>query len=222
MRCYIYLFRHGQTTYNRDGRFTGWKDPRLTSLGVKQARAVARKLKGKKFDVAIHTRLVRSKQTLREVMKGHDECKKVLVDDRMIERNYGKLNGKTHEWFIDRIGRQLLKLDVEGGALENLSITDRKRLERFLGEKEYDLIHRGYNVPPPGGESFAMVEKRVENFISDLMKMIKREKVNVAISAHGNSIRLFRKIMEKAPVEKMTKWVIPYDDYFVYAVNVKE
>lgn len=217
---YIYLFRHGQTTYNRDGRFTGWNDARLTPFGLKQARLVAGKLRAKKFDVAIHTRLTRSKQTLREVMKGHSECKKILTDDRMIERNYGKLNGKTHEWFIENVGKRLLRLDVGGDALENLSLEDRKRLERFLGENEYDLIHRGYAVPPPGGESFAMVEKRVENFISDLMKMIKRDKVNVAISAHGNSIRLFRKIMEKASVETMTKWIIPYDNYFVYRVSV--
>jgi bisphosphoglycerate-dependent phosphoglycerate mutase len=44
-------------------------------------------------------------------------------------------------------------------------------------------------------------------------------KVNVAISAHGNSIRLFRKIMEKAPVKKTIKWNIPYDKVFEY--NIK-
>ena len=50
--------------------------------------------------------------------------------------------------------------------------------------------------------------------------MMKKKKVNAAISAHGNSIRLFRKIMEKASVPEMTKWFIPYDKVFVYKVKV--
>jgi len=49
---------------------------------------------------------------------------------------------------------------------------------------------------------------------------MKKERVNVAISAHGNSIRLFRKIMEKATKEETTKWVIPYDKYFEYTLNI--
>jgi len=185
----IYLFRHGQTTFNRDRRFTGWLNPALTKLGKNQAKVLARKLKGKKFDVAFYTRLKRSKQTLKEVLKFHPECKKLICDDRMIERNYGTLNGKLHKTFIAK-----------------------------FGQEEFDKIHRGFNVRPPRGESFADVEKRVRSFISDLKKM-KKEKINVAISAHGNSIRLFRKIMEMASISETTKWVIPYDKVFVYDMH---
>jgi 2,3-bisphosphoglycerate-dependent phosphoglycerate mutase len=216
----IYLFRHGQTTYNRDKRFTGHRDPLLTTLGVSQAKKVAKKLKNKQFQIAFETRLRRSKETLNQVLKYHPECVKIIIDNRMIERNYGNLNGTTHESFIHRVGRKLEKLDVTGDAYENLSKADRSRIEHFLGEEEYKLIHRGYNVPPPKGESFAMVESRVSSFIKDLIKLIKKEKVNVAISAHGNSIRLFRKIMEKASKEKAIAWTIPYDNYYEYTINV--
>jgi bisphosphoglycerate-dependent phosphoglycerate mutase len=64
-----------------------------------------------------------------------------------------------------------------------------------------------------------MVEKRVKKFIKYLRKFMKKEKINVAISAHGNSIRLFRKIMEKASKEETVKWFIPYDKVFEYTVN---
>ena len=74
-------------------------------------------------------------------------------------------------------------------------------------------------MPPPGGESFKMVEKRVQKFIKHLIKMMKKDKVNVAISAHGNSIRLFRKIMERASVEEMTKWSIPYTKVYEYTIK---
>jgi bisphosphoglycerate-dependent phosphoglycerate mutase len=50
------------------------------------------------------------------------------------------------------------------------------------------------------------------------MKNYKKNKVNVAISSHGNSIRLFRKIMEKASTNEMRKWEIPYDKVFIYLV----
>jgi len=218
-RLYIYIFRHGQTDFNEKGIFTGWLDAKLTPRGIKSARVVAQKLKNKKIDVAFYTRLSRSKDTLKEVLKFHTECRKKILDDRIIERNYGKLNGISHDEFIRRIGNQEYDLLKEGDAIANLSLNAKKKVEKFLGENEYKIIHRGYNTAPPGGESFADVEKRVGSFIKDLTKKMKKEKINVAISAHGNSIRLFRKIMEKTSVEEMTSWFIPYNQVFVYTVN---
>lgn len=216
----IYLFRHGQTYYNKNGIFTGWKHSRLTSKGINDAKKVAQKLKNKKFQVAFYTRLPRSMETLKYVLKYHLECKKLIKDDRMIERSYGILEGKSHESFIKKVGKQEYDLRIEGDAFENLSPRLRKKIERFLGEQEYKVIHRGYNVAVPKGESFAMVEKRVKKFIRYLKQFMKKEKVNVAISAHGNSIRLFKKIMENASKKETIKWVIPYDDYYEYSVDV--
>jgi 2,3-bisphosphoglycerate-dependent phosphoglycerate mutase len=216
----IYLFRHGQTTFNRDGRFTGWLNPGLTELGIKQAETVARKLRNKKFGIAFRSSLKRSEQTLKIILKYHPECKNILEDDRIIERNYGDLNGTTHKSFIRKIGKKLYNLEVHGDIISSLDKNGRKEVEKFLGEREYDLIHRGFNVPPPNGESFAMVEKRVNSFIKDLIKLVRKERVNVAISAHGNSIRLFRKIMEKASIRETVSWSIPYEDYFEYKIKV--
>lgn len=186
----IYLFRHGQSTFNRDGKFTGWMDARLTRKGKEQAKTIAKKLKNKKFQVAFRTSLSRSNETLKPVLKFHPECKKILVDDRMIERSYGIFEGTTHKDFIKK-----------------------------YGQKKYDLVHRGYNVKVPKGESFADVEKRVGSFIKWLKNYMIKNKINVAISAHGNSIRLFRKIMENATRDEATKWTIPYDKIFEYALH---
>ena len=105
---------------------------------------------------------------------------------------------------------------IQGDSIESLKPKLRKKVEKFLGEEEYNAIHRGYNVAAPNGESFADVEKRVKSFIVYLKKFVKKNKVNVAISAHGNSIRLFRKIMENASREEAIKWFIPYDKVFEY------
>ena len=185
----IYLFRHGKTTFNRDGRFTGWMNSKLTAEGKKHAKGIAKQLRDKTFEVAIHTHLSRSKDTLKPTLKQHPECKIILEDDRMIERGYGELQGMTHDAFIKKNGKA-----------------------------KYDLIHRGYDAAAKGGESFANVEKRVRSFIKDLKKFMKKEKVSVAISAHGNSIRLFRKVMEKASRKDTVSWTIPYDKVFEYDV----
>ncbi len=219
-KYHIYLFRHGQTTYNRDQKFTGWQNPPLTSLGKKQAHLLAKKLQHKKFQVAFQTSLERSKQTLNIILKSHPECKTIKEDNRMTERNYGSLNGLTHEKFIDNMGRKLYKLEVEGDLITELSKEDKKRIEHLLGKEEYDAIHRGFNIPPLKGESFADVEKRVHSFVKDLLSFIKKNKVSVAISAHGNSIRLFKKIMEKASVEKTCSWTISHEKVYTYTVEV--
>ena len=212
----VYLFRHGKTFFNAKGIFTGWKESKLTSEGIGNAKKVAEILKKKKFQVAFQTRLSRSKDTLKYVLKFHPECKKIITDDRMIERSYGILEGTSHKNFIDEIGKKMVDLKIEGNAIENLSPNERKKVEKFLGEEEYKTIHRGYNLAVPKGESFADVEKRVKKFIIYLKKFIKKNKVNAAISAHGNSIRLFRKIMEKTSKNKAVGWFIPYDKVFEY------
>jgi 2,3-bisphosphoglycerate-dependent phosphoglycerate mutase len=184
----IYLFRHGETFFNEHKVFTGWKDSKLDPNGIKEAKNLGKMLKDKKIDVAFQSPLSRSKDTLKEVLKYHPECKKIITDKRIIERSYGKLAGKHHDSVIKKYGKDA-----------------------------FEKWHRGYNNPPPGGESFADVEIRVRSFIKDLKKYIKKNKVNVAISAHGNSIRLFRKIMENSSRENAVKWKIPYDKYYHYS-----
>ena len=191
MKAHIYLFRHGQTHFNKRKMFTGWLDATWTVKGRQNAGRVAKKLKGRRIDVAFSSNLTRSRETLREVLKNHRECKLVFRDDRMIERCYGKLQGHSHAAFI-----------------------------REHGEELYEKYHRAYDFPPPKGESVKMVEARVKSFIKDLLAFIKKYKVNVAISAHGNSMRPFRRYFEKASINQMMKWEMPYDDYFEYTVDV--
>ena len=184
-RLKIYLFRHGQTTHNRDHKFTGHKDAKLTKEGIKNAKNVARQLKDKRFHVAIHTSLSRSKDTLRHVLKFHPECKTLIEDDRMIERSYGDLQGKTHEQFINRVGKRLYKLEFEGDFVYDFHPEKIEKIKHFLGEAEYDAIHRGWDTKARNGESFKDVEVRVESFIKDLKRFMKKNKVNVAISDNG-------------------------------------
>jgi len=185
----IYLFRHGQSEFNLSKTFTGWLDARLTPLGIEQAKALGEMLKDKKIDLAITSRLSRAQDTLKEVLAFHPECQETLIDDRIIERSYGDLSGHTHA----------------------------ETLEKY-GQEQFDKWHRGWNDKADHGESFADVEIRVSEFINDLKVKYSHQNLGIAISAHGNSIRLFRKIMENASVEDTVSWTIPYDQYFEYTI----
>lgn len=185
----IFLFRHGQTTYNRDKIFTGWGDPPLTDLGIEQAEYLHKLLEDTKLDLAYRSSLIRSKHTLEIVLEGHDECKEIIVDDRITERSYGELSGRKHQEIIDK-----------------------------FGQEQYNKWHRGWSDKPPGGESFEDVEIRVNSFLLAVKEKYKNGNKKIAISAHGNSIRLFRKILENLTIGETCGLTIPYDKYFEYEI----
>ena len=190
MKVHIYLFRHGETYFNRSQRFTGKINSRLSPKGIKQTNLIAKKLKEKKFQMAFKTSLSRSSDSLKIVLRYHPECKSVCVDDRMIERSYGDFERKFHKTIIKKYGK-----------------------------RQFDLWHRSYRVPPPCGESIQVVEKRVLSFVKDLLILMKSEKINVAISAHNNSMRPFRRYFENLTIKQMMVLENPYEKYFDYAVE---
>jgi len=185
----IYLFRHGQSEFNLSKTFTGWLDAKLTPLGIEQAKALGEMLKDKTIDLSYSSSLSRAIDTLKEVLIYHPECRETIIDDRIIERSYGDLSGHTHAETIAQ-----------------------------YGQEQFDKWHRGWTDKANNGESFADVELRVQSFIDDLKAKYSGQNLGLAISAHGNSIRLFRKIMENASIEDTVSWTIPYDQYFEYQI----
>ena len=215
---YIYIFRHGLTHYNKHGWFTGHIDSKMTTKGIQNAKKIGQKLKNKHIDVAYHSRLSRSIKTLKEVLKFHPECGEIIEDDRMIERCYGKLQKHSHKEFMAEIERDVSSLmEKKYGKMPRSA---KKEFGEQVATTIYNIYHRSYTIPPPGGESIKTVEKRVNSFIKDLLKKIKKEKINVAISAHNNSIRPFRKYFEKLTREQMIALENPWDDYFVYEIKI--
>ena len=188
--CSIFLFRHGTTPDNANGIFSGWRDVPLNEKGFRDAKIVALRLKNKKIDLAFQSNQLRSKQTLKEVLKFHKNIP-IITDKRIAERCYGELQGKTH-----------------------LAIVQKQ------GFNQYDLWHRSYTNKPPKGESLKDVEARVLPFIKDLIKTIKQQKINAAISAHGNSMRAFRRYFEKLSVNQMCSLYNDYETVYEYKIKI--
>jgi 2,3-bisphosphoglycerate-dependent phosphoglycerate mutase len=187
--CNLFVFRHAETTDNSRGIFSGWRDPELTLKGLSQAQEIAEQLKREKIDHAFTSHLKRARKTLEIVLEKHSGTP-VFTDDRLIERCYGLLQGKSK--------RKVAK----------------ERPEWFA------QIHRGYDFPPPEGESLKMVENRTLPFLVQLEEWLQQNPGNVAISCHGNSLRPIRRVFEHLSLKQMLQIENPQDRAMSYALHV--
>ena len=85
----IYILRHGQTNYNRDGKFQGQIDISLNETGIEQAQQAKELLKDINFDLVISSPLIRALKTA-QIVTNNAEIK---TDKRIIERSFGTLEG---------------------------------------------------------------------------------------------------------------------------------
>lgn len=93
----IYLLRHGETAMNADGnRYCGRTDVALTEKGIEQANMVKNQLQNIEFDAVYSSPLIRASHTAEIACNG----KKVIRDERLIEVDFGKWEGKTRAEFI--------------------------------------------------------------------------------------------------------------------------
>lgn len=89
----IYIVRHGQTDWNVEGRYAGRKDVELNATGIEQAEIIRDKLSEVKFDKVISSPLKRALKTA-EIISKLENVGDIIIDDRIIERCNGELEGK--------------------------------------------------------------------------------------------------------------------------------
>ena len=90
----IHLFRHGETTWNVEGRFQGLEISKLTKRGVLQAQNLGEKLKDTEFDKIYSSPSLRTKQTANAIWP--DKADKIIYLDDLVEIKLGKLEGKLY------------------------------------------------------------------------------------------------------------------------------
>ncbi|WP_336613873.1 histidine phosphatase family protein [Campylobacter sp. RM12654] len=88
----LILLRHGQTNWNKEGRYQGQIDTDLSDLGKEQAKKLALALKNIQIDFFIASPLKRAYETACESAKFHN--KEVLKDERLLEINHGTWEGR--------------------------------------------------------------------------------------------------------------------------------
>jgi len=98
--AWILLVRHGETDWNREGRFQGWADPPLNEVGRRQARALAARLQDTSFDAAYSSDLQRAHETALIVAAAHEVP--VVTDPGLREIDVGSWSGLTRAEIDER------------------------------------------------------------------------------------------------------------------------
>ncbi|RJP47388.1 MAG: 2,3-diphosphoglycerate-dependent phosphoglycerate mutase [Armatimonadetes bacterium] len=205
---YLVLVRHGESEYNARGLWTGLTDIPLNQKGIEEAKEAGKSLKNIKFDVAFTSSLLRSQQTLSEILKALPRRSSLILrsfseggseggpnlpihkSPALNERNYGDYTGKN-KWEI----------------------------KEKVGEEEFQKIRRSWDFPIPNGESLKDVYNRVvPYFEQNILPHLKQHK-NVLITAHGNSLRALIKHLENIPDDAVSHLEIGTGEVYVYKTD---
>ncbi|HEY8565691.1 MAG TPA: 2,3-bisphosphoglycerate-dependent phosphoglycerate mutase [Beijerinckiaceae bacterium] len=193
MNRLLVLARHGQSEWNLQNLFTGWKDPGLTELGVEEARRAGQRLKamGVRFDVAYTSALSRAQRTCALILEEIGQPDLVtLRDEALNERDYGDLSG-------------LNKDDARAR----------------WGEDQVHVWRRSYDVPPPGGESLKDTVARVlPYYMGEILPRVMRGE-RVLVAAHGNSLRALVMVLDKLTPDTIPSLELATGIPLVYALE---
>jgi 2,3-bisphosphoglycerate-dependent phosphoglycerate mutase len=214
----LVLLRHGESTWNKEGKFTGWTDVDLTEKGIEEAKAAGKILneKGFEFDIAFTSYQKRAIRTLWIVMDEMDQMWiSVERSWRLNERHYGALQGLSKKETAKREGDDMVhqwrrSYDVRPPALSEDD-------ERYPGNQ------RMYqNIPKDELPLTECLKDTVERFLpywhKHIVPELKKER-RIIIAAHGNSLRALVKYLDNISDEEIPKLNIPTGIPLIYELD---
>ena len=165
----LVLLRHGQSQWNLENRFTGWKDVPLTEKGITEAKNAGYLIKKNniKFDKIFSSVLERANKTAEIAIKAA-EMNDFLNNNELVYTRNKSLNERDY------------------GDLVGLNKSE--TAEKF-GKDQVHIWRRSYDTPRPNGESLKDVVDRVSPYFSEEIEPLINENKNILIAAHGNSLR---------------------------------
>jgi 2,3-bisphosphoglycerate-dependent phosphoglycerate mutase len=215
---HLVLIRHGESTWNKENRFTGWTDVDLTDRGVREAQEAARLLMdaGFSFDVAFTSVLRRAIRTLWIVLSEMDLMWiPVIKSWRLNERHYGALQGLNKAETAAKHGEQQLhtwrrSYDIRPPALDKSDSRYPGNEQKYRDLNENDL---------PLTECLKdTVERFLPFWYDNIAPEVKKGK-RVVISAHGNSLRALVKYLDDISDEDITQLNIPTGIPLIYELD---
>lgn len=214
----IILLRHGESTWNRENRFTGWTDVPLSEKGVEEAREAGRLLRegGFTFDMAYTSVLKRAIKTLWLVLEEMDLMWiPVTKSWRLNERHYGALQGLNKSEATAELGEAQVKLwrrsfDVPPPALT----PDDRRHPRH--DPRYAAIHP---ADLPDTECLKDTIDRFLPYAQENIGPAVRSGSRVLVVAHGNTLRGLIKYAERISDTEIADLNIPTAVPIVYELE---
>jgi 2,3-bisphosphoglycerate-dependent phosphoglycerate mutase len=218
MTTKIVFLRHGESLWNREGKFTGWTDVALSEQGVVEARRAGHLLRaaGFTFDQAHTSVLKRAIQTLWIALEELDQMWiPVYRTWRLNERHYGALQGLS-----------------------------KKETAQEFGEAQVHQWRRSYDIPPPvlawedarhprfdpryahlsaaelpTSESLKDTLERVMPYWHEAIIPQLQAGQKLLIAAHGNSLRALVKYLDDIPDDEIPGVNIPTGYPLVYELD---
>lgn len=214
----IVLLRHGESTWNKENRFTGWTDVDLTPQGIQEAQNAGRLLRehGFTFDIAYTSVLKRAIRTLWIVLDEMDQMWIPIQHTwRLNERHYGALQG-----------------------------LNKAETAAQYGDEQVLIWRRSYDVRPPAltadDTRYAGRDPRYQNLAQDDIPLTECLKDTVArflpywntviapqvqagksiiIAAHGNSLRALVKYLDNISDGDILNCNIPTGVPLIYELD---
>lgn len=182
----LVLLRHGESTWNKENRFTGWTDVDLSPKGLEEAKeaGVVLKKEGYVFDVAFTSLLKRAIRTLWIALDELDQLwLPVEKTWRLNERHYGALQGLNKAETAAKYGDEQVHIwrrsyDVLPPLVDEAS-------EHFPGN---DPRYKGMKGLPKGEALKHTVDRMLPYWNETIAPAVKAGK-RVLVAAHGNSLR---------------------------------
>ncbi len=191
----LVLLRHGESTWNKENRFTGWTDVDLSDTGVAEAHEGGRLLReeGFRFDLA-HTSVL--KRAIRTLWIGLDELDQMWLPVRntwrLNERHYGALQGLNKAEMAAKFGDDQVKVWRRSYDVPPPALTDDD--ERFPG---HDPRYAGMaDADIPRCESLKDTVARFLPYWESAIAPDLRAGARVIVAAHGNSLRALVKYLD--------------------------
>ena len=188
----LVIVRHHESEWNKLGKWTGIHDVHLTPYGFEESEAMGKLIEDVCFDHAFASMQVRSIETLSSILTVCNVDPHLPTEHiaALNERDYGDYTGKN-KW----------------------------EMEKEVGEEKFNQIRRGWDYPPPHGESLKMVYDRAVPFFLEHVLPLLREGKNILIVSHGNTIRTLMKYIENISDADIANIEIPFGSILIYDLD---
>ncbi|MFH1782849.1 MAG: 2,3-diphosphoglycerate-dependent phosphoglycerate mutase [Candidatus Omnitrophota bacterium] len=214
----LVLLRHGESTWNKENRFTGWTDVDLSEKGIEEAKESGRVLKkeGYTFDIAFTSVLKRAIRTLWLTLEGMD-LMWIPVERcwRLNERHYGVLQGLNKSETAKKFGEEQVLIwrrsyDIPPDALTKDDPRYPGKDPRYSDMDEKDI---------PLTECLKDTVDRFLPYWKETIAPAIRSGKKVLIAAHGNSLRALVKYLDNVSDKDIVSLNIPTGIPLVYELK---
>lgn len=214
----LVLIRHGESIWNRENRFTGWRDIDLSPHGIVEAKSAGRVLReqGFEFDIAYTSVLKRAIRTLWLIQEEMDLMWiPVIRTWRLNERHYGALTGLNKTETVEKYGEQQVHVwrrsyDVPPPAYSPDNQDNPSYHRRYQEILRSDL---------PMTECLKDTVTRFIPYWKDEIVPVIMSGKRVLITAHGNSLRALVKHLDNISDADIPEMNIPTGIPLVYELD---